>query len=260
TIHALHDPMKVFARLDSMHCIAQGTAEIFVSNDGGLTWTSSGVPMVDDASTGAFADPCHMVYVCPNSYGTAFRSTDLGQTWRSVPTGCGTGSEWLAGASTVPYVTSDGGLYRSTDDGVDWVSVYTVTAGPHTPFFVFGPMGEHVVLAWMGSPNGNTTWITSTGGLDDLHGAPSMTDSNGAPLMQEDTMNVPLELTSICQPFYIPVTVESDVDGMTVHASIAKDSLGDFSFPATDTTVSLRKNHEDTLWLRYQPHHAASNI
>src|SRR5665213_3546589 len=42
TIRMLQDPMKVFARLDTMHCIAQGTANIFVSSDGGLNWVSSG--------------------------------------------------------------------------------------------------------------------------------------------------------------------------------------------------------------------------
>ena len=252
-LRMLQDPMKVFARLDTLHCIAQGTGNIFVSSDGGLNWVSSGVPMVDSNSTGAFADRCYNVYVCPNSWGTAFRSNDFGQTWQSVNTGSGVGSEWLYGASTVPYITSSYGLFRSTNDGLTWYSVITVNSGPNV-MYVWGPMGEHVALS------AGVIWMTTTGGLDDLHGAPSMTDSNGIPLVQQDTFNVPLELASTCQPFEIPVTVESDVDSMIVRLQIGKDSLGDFALPGTDTTIPLRRGHEDTVWLLYQPHHPIANV
>ncbi len=262
-IRALHDPMKVFARLDTLHCIAQGDANIFVSTDGGLNWISSGVPMVDSFSTGAFADPCRNVYVCPNSWGTAFRSTDFGSTWQTVLTGSGTNCEFVSGASTVVYLTDTLGMFRSTDDGLTWNSVITIDSGAMLPMFVWGPMGEHVAIACVvhliGVGDYDVLLMTTTGGMDDLHGAPSMTDSNGAPLTQEDTMNVPLELASTCNPFLIPVTVESDVDSMTVRITM-RDSLGDFAFPMSDSVIPLRIHHEDTVWMQYDPHHPVSNV
>ncbi|HET6400316.1 MAG TPA: hypothetical protein VFH95_02865 [Candidatus Kapabacteria bacterium] len=263
-IRALTDPMKVFARLDTMHCIAQGTANIFVSSDGGLNWISSNVPMGDSISAGAFADRCENVYVCPNSWGTAWRSTNFGQTWQLVTTGSGIGPDFLNGASTVIYITDSFGMFRSTDDGLTWNSVITVDSGPHLPLFVFGPMGEHVVMPWVWYPFANPTCgvvdpveMTTTGGLDDLHSGINMTDSNGAPLNQEDTLNVPWELASTCQPFKIPIAFWADVDGLSEKVTLY-DSLGDIGLLGQDS-ISLPIHKEDTLWMQYDPHHPVSN-
>ncbi len=253
-IRILTNPMKVFARLDTMHCIAQGNGNIYVSNDGGVTWGTSGVTMVDAASTGAFADPCHNVYVCPNSWGTAFRSTDFGITWNTVLTGSGPQSEYLAGASVTSYISSQGGMYRSTDDGLHWKSVITVSTGPYPSLYVFGPMGEHVVVQ-----NGSF-FMTTTGGLDDLHSGPNMTDSNGMPLMQDDTFNVPLQMISTCNLMRIPIPFHADVDGLSEKMSILNDSLGDFSLLARTSIDTLRRGNGDTLWLLYDPHHPVSNV
>lgn len=271
-IRILSNPMKVFARLDTLHCIAQGTANIFISSDGGLTWTTSGVPMVDSSSTGAFADRCQNVYLCPNSWGTAWRSTDVGQTWRTVVTGSGAGTEYLYGASTTTYIVSQPGLYRSIDDGLTWKSIITVTAGwddlgAHLPLCVWGPMGEHLVMPWTFRPFPNRPWIvwtepwmTTTGGDDMLHSGPSMTDSNGAPLMQDDTFNTPFQVTSTCSAMRIPIPFWADVDGLSEKVSIQTDSLGDFSLVGLTTIDTLRRGRDDTLWLAYNPHHAVSNV
>jgi len=254
-LRMLQDPMKVFERLDTLHCIAQGNAQIFVSNDGGLTWASTGVPMVDSASVGAFADRCKNIYVCPNSWGSVFRSTDLGQTWQTIVTGSGPGSEYLNGASTVVYESSSAGMFRSIDDGADWISVITVT-GFIPALDVWGPMGEHIaVYATGGIISG--IWLSTTGGLDDLHSGINMTDSNGAPLMQQDTFNVPWELSSTCNPYLIPIALWADVDGLSEKVTLS-DSLGDFALLGRDS-VSLRIHREDTIWMQYDPHHPVSN-
>ncbi|GEM_PF-2422165 len=260
-IRGLMEPMKTFARLDTNHCVAFGNGSIFVSTDGGANWRTI-TTATDPASIGAFADPCQHVYVCPSSWGTAFRSTDYGASWQTVITGSGTGGEYLAGASTTPYITSEAGFFRSTDDGLTWKSLITVNGGPHWPFCVFGPMGEHVVIPWTFVSGGSylsEPWMTSTGGDDFLHGGANMTDSNGMPLMQQDTFNVPLELASRCQTMLIPAALLSDVDGLSTQVSIADDSLGDFVLLDTSLKV-LRKGHDDTVWLAYRPHHASSNV
>ena len=262
-IRALTDPMKVFARLDTMHCIAQGTANIFVSTDGGLNWVSSGVPMIDSVCIGAFADRCQNVYVCPNSWGTAWRSTNFGQTWQSVITGSGIGPDFLNGASTVVYITDTLGMFRSTDDGLTWNSITTVNAGPHLPLFVFGPMGEHVIMPWVFYSGPLCGWLdrlmmTTTGGMDDLHSGINMTDSNGALLMQQDTFNVPWELTSTCNPYLIPIAFWADVDGLSEKVTMS-DSLGDFALLGKDS-LSLPRHQEDTIWMQYDPHHPVANV
>ncbi|MDP4199377.1 MAG: hypothetical protein Q8922_11055 [Bacteroidota bacterium] len=250
-IRVLTDPMKVFARLDTLNCIAQGTGNIYISSDGGLTWTTTGVPVADLASTGAFADRCRKAYVCPNSWGTAWRSVDSGKTWTLKNTGSGSGSEWVAGASVTTYLTSMAGMFRSTDDGLTWRSVITVNHGS-SPFFVFGPMGEHVVI-----PDG-FIFMATTGGLDDLHGALATEDSNGAPLNQHDTFDVPLRIVSPCQPLLIPIPLESDVEGLSATITIARDSFGDFAL-AQRTSSHLNTRQHDTLWLSYTPHHTMSS-
>lgn len=253
-IRVLTDPMKVFARIDPLHCIAQGNANIFVSNDGGLTWVSSGVPMVDSYSTGAFADPCFQVYLCPNSWGTVFRSTDLGQSWQTVVCGSGPGSEFLAGTSVTSYVIADAGMVRSTNDGATWTHV--ITGNPIAPVFVFGPMGEHVI----GHNKKVSMIMTNTGGLDDLHSGVDMTDSNGAPLAQNDTFNIPLQLTSHCNALTIGLPFYSQVDSMYETVSILKDSLGDFALTGPTTLLCRRGHEDDTLHLAYNPHHLVSKV
>ena len=87
-IRVLTDPMKTFARVDTMHCVATGGGDIFVSSDGGLNWIQVPLVTIDPESAGVFADPCKDVFICPSSWGTAaLRSTDLGQTWQTVLTG-----------------------------------------------------------------------------------------------------------------------------------------------------------------------------
>jgi hypothetical protein len=277
-IAVLHDPMKSFARLDTLHCVATGEGSIFVSSNGGLTWNSV-VTGFDPASSGAFADRCQNVFLCPSSWGVVFRSTDFGVTWLSIPTGSGPGLEYLNGASTTAYIVSGPGMYRSTDDGLNWTSIITVSQGiddfgkytgvsdirSHIPLFVFGPMGEHVIMPFTFVDSPIKPWIvtepfiTFTGGDDMLHSASAMTDSNGAPLQQQDTMNVPLQVMSHCNAFALPVPVLSDVEDLSVDVEIEKDSLGDFTL-LDKAPKSLRIHHEDTLWLAYNPHHPVSNV
>ena len=257
-LRALHDPMRVFARLDTLHCIAQGNAQIFVSSDGGITWTSTGVPMVDSNSIGAVADRCKSVYVCPNSWGTIFRSTDIGQTWQTVITGSGPGSEYLNGASTVMYEGCEAGMYRSIDDGSTWRSVTTVQNFT-APLDVWGPMGEHVAL-WGTGGSWHCIWMTTMGGMDDLHSGTAMTDSNGMPLSQEDTLNLPLRLTSTCNAFFIPVPLEADVRGLTSKVTISGDRPGDFTLLDTQTYKLQDHLADDTAWIAYTPHDAVDTV
>ncbi|HEY3874010.1 MAG TPA: hypothetical protein VGM92_00905, partial [Candidatus Kapabacteria bacterium] len=118
TIRALKDPMKSFARIDTMNCVAIGGGSLFVSSDGGLNWTTS-VTGIDPLSLGAFGDPCHDVFICPSMWGTAaLRSSDSGKTWQDILTGASPFPEYIVGASSTCYENDSGGMFRSIDGGL----------------------------------------------------------------------------------------------------------------------------------------------
>ncbi len=252
-IRILTNPMTRFARIDTLDCVATGNGSIFRSSDGGLNWVSV-VTGNDPVSTGVFGDPCEHVFIAPSSWGTAcLRSTDSGQTWKTVLTGASAYPEYIYGASTVPYLSDEGGLFRSIDDGLTWTSIITVNSGPYE-MYVWGPMGEHAVLGF-----GNNLFMTTTGGDDNLHGALAMTDSNGAPLMQQDTMNVPFRLVSFCNSFSIPIALEADVPGLSIKATLTNNGGGDVTLLSADSIyfskpILNERYSEDTMWLSYNPH------
>jgi photosystem II stability/assembly factor-like uncharacterized protein len=253
TIRILTDPMTRFARIDTLDCVATGNGSIFRSSDGGLNWTTV-VTGNDPMSVGVFGDPCEHVFIAPYSWGTAcLRSTDSGQTWKTVLTGASAYPELIYGASTVPYISDSGGLFRSIDDGVTWTSIITVNGGPYE-MYVWGPMGEHAVVGFI---NGEI-FMTSTGGDDNLHSAVAMTDSNGAPLEQDDTMNVPFQVVSFCNTFTIPIAMEADVPGLSVKATLTSNHGGDVSILGTGSMyfpqpVLNERYTQDTMWLSYHP-------
>ncbi len=253
-IRILTDPMTRFARIDTMHCVATGNGSIFTSSDGGLNWISA-VTGIDSMSRGAVGDPCKHVYVCPSPMDdAALRSADSGRTWQSVLTGSYPFPAIIDGANTVSYLSDLYNLYRSTDDGVTWTPIYTVDSGPLT-MYVFGPMGEHVAVGWPGTfqaPSG--IWMTTDGGDGNLHSGVNLTDSNGAPLLQQDTFSVPFLLTSMCNPFLIAVPFEADVSGMSEKVRVTSNNPGDFAIMGADT-ISMLIGRYDSLWLTYDPHH-----
>jgi photosystem II stability/assembly factor-like uncharacterized protein len=266
-IRVLTNPMTRFARIDTLDCIATGGGSIFRSSDGGLNWISV-VTGIDPLSIGAFGDPCKHVFIAPSTWGTAaLRSTDSGQTWHDVLTGASAFPEYIDGASTTCYLNDTGGMFRSIDDGVTWTSITSVNSGPHFPMFVWGPMGEHVAMSYwfIVIINGVPVtliepWTTTTGGDGNLHSAVAITDSNGAPLGQEDTMNVPFRVVSKCNSFSIPIALEADIPGLFIEASLTNTGGGDVTLLGSDSIyfsqpILNERYVQDTMWLAYDPHH-----
>ncbi len=102
--------------------------------------------------------------------------------------------------------------------------------------------------------------MTTTGGDDNLHSAVAITDSNGAPLGQEDTMNVPFRVVSMCNSFLIPIALEADVPGLSIEARLTSNSGGDVKLLGSDSIyfsqpVLNQRIVQDTMWIAYDPHH-----
>ena len=162
-----------FDPTDSRRVYAGGTIGnvFFRSTDGGLTWARRqfGSPAV--YVIGMAVDPLepNIVYASTQNEGI-FKSTDYGDSWKSVSTG-------LSGAIT--YLTPDpadfGRLFASTatafylseDGGVTWTNVlnypaWTVTIDPADPSTVYATARTQGIFR---SSDGGHTWQSINNGV-----------------------------------------------------------------------------------------------
>ncbi len=141
----------------ALYSRAGETPTFDVSTDQGETWTTlSTMPAVVDKvarlSTGTF------LAMAGGAGATVYRSADAGATWATVPAGLGygpltaqgicegaDGSVCIAEYGAAPYPNSR--VMRSTDDGLTWAAVLTVT-GHHCHSLTWDPVQEvHVLFA-----------------------------------------------------------------------------------------------------------------
>lgn len=154
------------------------------SLDGGATWTQLSATTGSDFDyvTKIVIDTSHNILVGTRSascnYGGVFRSTDLGATFTKRSTGavsCASIAD-IEKASATTYYAAMGifysdGIYKSTDGGVSWSSVYTAASDEERielacvngyPNLVYALVqkDDNTVKKMMKSHNGGSTWIT----------------------------------------------------------------------------------------------------
>jgi len=152
-----------------------------ITRDGGNTWT---LPTSTPAGWAAGSSTVQLTsaafgngaFVVVSSLGTAFRSTDGGDTWTQVTTGVTQPLQTVAfGNGTFVAVGNSGTIIRSTDSGVTWTTQASTTTNnligvnylPASSTWVAVGAGATVRM----STDGGATWSTPAGTL-----APNATD------------------------------------------------------------------------------------
>jgi photosystem II stability/assembly factor-like uncharacterized protein len=112
---------------DAAVIFAAANGHIFVSTDGGTTWTERSIPgnpHVQDLQI----DPnnsqvAYAVISRFNASGTVFRTTNGGASWTNISGELPFLPVWslqIGGNGSILYVGADDGVYRSTDLGATW--------------------------------------------------------------------------------------------------------------------------------------------
>lgn len=150
--------------VDSLHGVVDGnyrqsSTSWYYTEDGGLSWQSSGTQMetwsiYGERGTSNF-------YACPEGYSNAsgyksqvFRSKNYGKSFQEVFRFGFQMTGHMAGAGPALYaqtafITSptEKGFYRSTDQGENWVSLGGPTGQSDTRFFVVPDCGGNIIYA-----------------------------------------------------------------------------------------------------------------
>ncbi len=176
----------VFAPSDPSMVYATADTGLFVSGDGGMTWTPLQHEQVSGFSPPVVAvqpNDAHTVYVSRPDTGV-LKTTDGGQTWTLLTTGLPQAPVMalavdpanpqilFAGVGAGQASMGGGGVFRSTDGGLTWAQM---SAGlpPEGMFLsvVIDPTNSQVVYVgdnFSGvyvSTDGGTTWNTLNNGL-----------------------------------------------------------------------------------------------
>jgi uncharacterized delta-60 repeat protein len=152
-----------------------------ITRDGGNTWTlPTSIPAGWAAGSTTFqltsAAFGNGTFVVVSSVGTAFRSTDGGNTWTQATTGTTQPLQTVAfGNGTFMAVGNNGTIIRSTDNGVTWTVQTSTTASTLIGVNYLSSSSTWVAVGVgavvrMSTDNG-TTWTTPAGTL-----APNATD------------------------------------------------------------------------------------
>lgn len=143
-----------------------GAARIRLTTNNSATWTTQQIN-VSGNYTSAIAFHSNKLYgvgATSTSLPMISRTTDGGTSWNSVNIGSGvTGTcyfVWVPGTPVVYILGSNGGIKRSTDNAVTWVTTPTpgVTNLTHFDFFQSG----NVVYGYAVSSNGDVIKLADT--------------------------------------------------------------------------------------------------
>ncbi|HEX8111090.1 MAG TPA: hypothetical protein VF516_25345, partial [Kofleriaceae bacterium] len=122
------------------------TTRLHRSADGGMTWTTSSIPVrcssivIDRATTSNL--------YCTNDSDNLLRSTDSGATWRADTALDARGASLMLATPGALFVNVVGQLYRSTDHGGSWTPLSALNPGA----LAFAPsMPQRVYLGQGGS-------------------------------------------------------------------------------------------------------------
>jgi photosystem II stability/assembly factor-like uncharacterized protein len=157
-----------------------GSARIRLTTDNSGTWATQQLSVSGDYTSAIAFHTNKMLGLAATSSSLPMlgRTTDGGQTWNSVNIGAGvTGTcylNWVPNTPVIYILGSNGGIKRSTDNGLTWVTTPTpgVTNLTHFDFTQLG----NIVYGYAVSSNGDVIKLIDT--LDILTG---VTGNNQVP-------------------------------------------------------------------------------
>ncbi len=165
------------ANQERLHSIANPANNVYVvcgdfgtivrSTDNALTWNASTVPTTNYLEAVAFSSPEIGIAVGQN--GTIVRTTDQGVTWANINNQL-TGTDYSfrelqAFPNGTYYATTDsGGLYKSTDEGLDWLALPNAPATMGMSFYndSIGVIAEYGTYSTIGELVSDTAYFAFT--------------------------------------------------------------------------------------------------
>lgn len=163
-------PRTVYTGGDNGDAFCQVPAHVYKSTDGGNTWTTLSIGVVDSL----YVDPSVPATVYAVLGEALMKSTDGGMTWASAGTGLAQGISFLAidpRSSSTLYAATPTGMFKSTDGGGSWLpagaglppgAVSTVVVSPREPGTVYAGIRGVGVFR---STDGAASWSALSAGL-----------------------------------------------------------------------------------------------
>jgi hypothetical protein len=157
---------------------AGGSAGVFRSIDGGVTWNASDFRADRPVSVLAI-DPQNPKTVYAGANGEIFKSTDAGMSWTAAGSGLPAIRNWISaliidpenpntlyagtsgapvGECSIPCGDFNDGVFRSTDAGATWVAVKAGLTTPHVSSLAIDPQNPSRLYA--GTIGGGVFTIT----------------------------------------------------------------------------------------------------
>jgi photosystem II stability/assembly factor-like uncharacterized protein len=242
---------------EQIYCIAVNHEELFVgiygrgafvSNNNGETWTSinSGLPDLSvnciAINTNGSNNPC----LFAASSDRLFRSSDYGTSWATIKSGGAgyvsiniipnesananifVGEAPLVVGGILDHYVSGGGLFRSTDNGSNWIQVSDGLPSTHSPLFglTISPIDSSLfgydLYAVYRSTDHGTSWISTT---------PIPTNNTSLAICVNSSGGVNLYVGTYCNGVYLSTdqgfswrNVNVGLDDTTVYCLAVKDS------------------------------------
>lgn len=122
--------------------LKNGAARVRMTSDGGVTWSTRNINLSGTYTSGFTFRSDKQIGISSTSLSMPViaRTTDGGNTWNTVNIGTGLSGntiiKWVPGTNVVYILGSNGAVKRSTDNGLNWVSIETagITGLSHFDF------------------------------------------------------------------------------------------------------------------------------
>lgn len=209
---------QLFAMLVDTTLQLQG---IYTTTNAASGWNAIPTATLDPNALGGFGWYFGKIYVKPNDPNTIYmlgvdqwRTTDGGQTWNTFTPPWYTyevhadGHDLDFNSSGDLILCTDGGIYRSSDDGANWTDIenipanmfYRVASNPFSPADYYGGMQDN------GTSGGNSTNINAWPRIYGGDGFQAWFDPGNSNLWYVETQNGSVDFTDDGGFSYYPLT------------------------------------------------------